>query len=108
MINVCSSSKIVLLLDALQLLIFSAGMLTYFEPKLFLLIMFQNGTFLIIKILIVLNTYLFIHSFFSRQMVSVIKLNEILLLSNCYNLPCFVYYLCVCLFSSLMFLVLTL
>jgi hypothetical protein len=43
------------LLDALQLLIFSAGMLKSLETKLFLKLMFYNGTFLIIKILIVLN-----------------------------------------------------
>jgi hypothetical protein len=43
----------VLLLGALQLLMLLAGTLTYVEVKLFLLILLNNGTVLISKILIV-------------------------------------------------------
>jgi hypothetical protein len=37
--------KIILLLDALQLLTLFAGTQTYLEPRLFLLIVFYNGTY---------------------------------------------------------------
>jgi hypothetical protein len=53
--NVRFSSIIVLLLHALQLLMLFAGTLVYLETKLFLLIVFYTGTFLIIKILIAFN-----------------------------------------------------
>jgi hypothetical protein len=47
--------KLVVMLNALQQLIFFAETLKYLETKLFLLIVFYNGTPLIIKILIVFN-----------------------------------------------------
>jgi hypothetical protein len=52
--------KVVVLLDAPQLLMLFARAPTYLEPKLFLLIVFYNGTFLIIEILIIfkMNVYI--------------------------------------------------
>jgi hypothetical protein len=47
----------IVLLNALQLLTLFVGMSTYVETKLFPLIMFHNPTFLIIRILIVLNMH---------------------------------------------------
>jgi hypothetical protein len=41
--------KIVPLLDAIQKLMLFAGMLTHLEPKLFFLIIFYSGTFLLLK-----------------------------------------------------------
>lgn len=51
--DVCSSKKI--LLVALQLLMLFVRILTYFEPKLFLLITFCNGTFLSVRMLIIFS-----------------------------------------------------
>jgi hypothetical protein len=48
--------KPLLLLDGLQLLILFLRTFTYSEPKLFLLIIFYNGPFLIIKALILYKT----------------------------------------------------
>jgi hypothetical protein len=47
--NVCSSSKNIHLLDALQLLMLFAGTLTYLELKPFYLIIFCNGPCIILK-----------------------------------------------------------
>jgi hypothetical protein len=73
-------AKIALLLSALQLLMLFVGTLMYLEPKLFFLIIFYSGTFLIIKILIAFNMYVYI--FYRRIMVDVTALTEFLLLYN--------------------------
>jgi hypothetical protein len=57
-----SLQKIVLL-EALQLLMLFVRTLTYFEPKLLLLIIFYNGTFLILKILIIFSMNISIYIF---------------------------------------------
>jgi hypothetical protein len=71
----------VLLLDALQLLMLFVRTLTYLEPKLLLLILFYNGTFLLIKILCVFNVDVYIY--FSHRIIDgMIILTGFLLLSN--------------------------
>jgi hypothetical protein len=93
--SLCSMSAIqatiVFLLDVLQLLMLFVRMLTYLEPKRFLLIMFYNCTFIINKMLIVFNINLCTYFFFHRIMVGVISL-----LSQRYRQPCFVFCLCAC------------
>jgi hypothetical protein len=69
--------KIVLLLDALQLLMLFVVTLAYLERKLFFLVIFYNYTSLIIKILIVLKL-----NFFLTSYVVVFGLIQLLLLSK--------------------------
>jgi hypothetical protein len=69
--------KTVLLLDVLQLLILFVGMLTYLEPKRFLLIIYHNGTFNYKNINCIQE-----ECFFYRIMAGVIVLMELLLLSQ--------------------------
>jgi hypothetical protein len=66
----------------LQLLMLFVGTSTYLEPKLILWIIFYNGTFLFIKILIILKMNMYIHSFLHRIMVLVVVLYYLLLLSE--------------------------
>jgi hypothetical protein len=66
--------------DAVQLLILFVGTLTYLEPKLFLLVMLYNGTFLIIEILPAFTANVYIHS--HCIMVYLTALTELLLLSK--------------------------
>jgi hypothetical protein len=55
--------QIFLLVHALKLLMLFVRTLTYFEPKVSLLVIFYNGTFSIIKIFIVfsMNTHIISH-----------------------------------------------
>jgi hypothetical protein len=61
------------------------------KQKLVLVIIFYNGTFFFIKILIVFSTNTY---FFSFQKDSLIAVIELLLLFKLYKLPCFVFYFC--------------
>jgi hypothetical protein len=66
--------QILLLPDELQLLMLLVATLTRLETRLFLLIIFYDGTFLIIKILIIFNMNTFSH----YVMVDVITQPEVL------------------------------
>jgi hypothetical protein len=96
-------AKIVLTLASLQLLMLLVWTLA-FGTKTFLSIIFHNGIFLRIEILIVFNIHICTHIFCSRRiLVCVIALTEFLLLSKWQKLHCcIVYLLFVCLFPSLL------
>jgi hypothetical protein len=63
--NVFSSSKNCPSARCTSVLMLLVGKLTHLEQKLFLFIVFYNSTFLIIKILTVLNINICIYVFFS-------------------------------------------
>jgi hypothetical protein len=68
------------LLDALQLLMLSVGTLMYLVPKGLLFILFYNGTFLFIKILIVFRMTACMCTYtYHRITAGVIALIELLL-----------------------------
>jgi hypothetical protein len=73
------------LLDAIQLLMLFVGTVTYLEPRLFLLILFHNVSFLIIKLLIVLIINVCIYFFSYCVMIGVIPLLELLEFPKRYN-----------------------
>jgi hypothetical protein len=85
--------ELVPLISALQKMMLFVGTSSYMEPNLLLLIMFENATFLIIKILFVFNINICILPFPHRIMVGVITLIEVLL-RKLFKLPCFVFCLC--------------
>jgi hypothetical protein len=90
----CSMSapqvKIFPLLDSLQLLMF-AGTMTYLEPKLFLLIIFYNGSFYILKYSLYATCMYRIQIFSHPLLAGAIRLLHFYYCPSCHDLSLFVY-----------------
>jgi hypothetical protein len=89
------SVNLLLPLVALQLLRLFVGSLTYLEPKQLPLIIFYSGTFLLTRILIVVNVNIYVFSPYSK-MIGVTAYIEFLMFYKLHDLPCFHFCLGAC------------
>jgi hypothetical protein len=102
MFNSSPSLKTVLLQDVHQLLMLSAGTLTYLKQKLFPLVIFHNncGTFHILDINSILHKFLYLF-FLSHLLHTALTC---MLSSKLYILPCFsIFFICICCACFLIF-----